>query len=67
MMPGPKNDDNRYAPHRPYGIRCYNCGLAGHIRSSCRRGHPPTDAEYGRRRDLNGIGRTKTTPPSNLK
>ena len=64
---GPKNDDDRYAPRRPCGIRCYNCGLVGHTRSSCPRGHPPTDARDGRRRDLNGIGRTRTTPSSNPK
>jgi len=64
---GLKNDDDRYAPRRPYGIRCYNCGLVGHTRSSCPRGHSLTDAGYGRRRDLNGIARTKTTPPSNAK
>jgi len=65
--PGPKNDDDRYAPRRPCGIRCYSCGLAGHTRNSCPRGHTPTDAGYGRTRDLNGIGRTKTTPTSNPK
>jgi hypothetical protein len=52
---GPKNDDGRYAPRRPHGIQCYNCGLMGHTRNSCPR---------GQRRDLNGIGRTKATPPS---
>jgi len=31
---GPGNDDDRCAP-RPRGIRCYNCGLSGHILSNC--------------------------------
>ena len=52
---GPKNDDDRCAPRRPHDIRCFNCGLLGHIRSSCPR---------GQRRSLNGIGRTKVAPPS---
>ena len=64
---GLKNDDDCYAPRRPCGIRCCNCELVGHNRSSCPRGHSLKDAGYGRRRDLNGIGRTKTTPPSNPK
>jgi len=51
---GPKNDDDRYAP-RPRGIRCYECGLMGHMRSHC----PP---RRGKR--LNGIWRTKAIPPS---
>ena len=51
---GTKDDDDRRAP-RPRGIQCYNCGLLGHTRSSCPR---------GQRRNLNGIGRTKATPPS---
>ena len=55
---GPKNDYDRCAPRRPYGIQCYNCGLVGHTRSSFPRGQG---------KNLNGIGRTKTTPPSNLK
>jgi hypothetical protein len=55
---GPKADDDRYALRRPHDIRCYNCGLAGHIRRNCRRGQTG---------NLNGIGRTKTTPPSNPK
>ena len=55
---GPKNDDDRCAPRRPYGIQCYNCGLVGHTRSSCPR---------GQRRNLNGIGRTRTTPSSKPK
>ena len=50
----PKNDDDRYAP-RPRGIRCYECGLMGHMRSNCPR---------GRERSLNGIGRKKAIPPS---
>jgi hypothetical protein len=54
---GPKNDDDRYAS-RPRGIQCYNCGLMGHIRSNCPR---------GQKRNLNGIGRTKMTPPSGPK
>ena len=32
-MSGPKDDDDRQAPRRSYDIRCYNCGLLGHIRS----------------------------------
>ena len=55
---GLEDDDDRRAPRGPYGIQCYNCGLAGHIRSNCRR---------GQKRNLNGIGRTKRTPPSNPK
>jgi hypothetical protein len=51
---GLKNDDDRCAP-RPRGIRCYSCGLLGHLRSECPRGQT---------RGLNGIGRTKATPPS---
>jgi hypothetical protein len=54
---GPKNDAVRCAP-RPRGIQCYNCGLMGHTRSSCPR---------GQKRNLNGIGRTKATPPSGPK
>ena len=54
---GPKDDDERRAP-RPRGIQCYNCGLEGHFRRDCPR---------GQRRNLNGIGRTKTTPSSNPK
>jgi hypothetical protein len=54
--PGPKNDDGRDA-RRP-GIKCYNCGLYGHVRRTCMR---------GQRRNLNGIGRTMTTPSSNPK
>jgi len=53
---GPKADDDRYVPRRPHDIRCYNCGLAGHLRRECRR---------GQRGNLNGIGRTRTTPSSN--
>ena len=53
---GPKNDDDRCAPRRPYDIRCFNCGLKGHIRRDCPRGQ-----------SLNGIGRTKATPSSNPK
>ena len=54
---GPKDDDDRRAP-RPRGIQCYNCGLDGHFRRDCPR---------GQRRNLNGIGRTRTTPLSNPK
>ena len=54
---GPKDDDDRRAL-RPRGIQCYNCGLLGHIRNNCPR---------GQRRNLNGIGRTRTTPPSDPK
>ena len=54
---GPKNNDDCCAP-RPRGIQCFNCGLVGHIRRNCPR---------GRNRNLNGIGRTKATPPSNPK
>lgn len=53
---GPKNDDGRDA-RRP-GILCYNCGLYGHVRVNCPR---------GQRSNLNGIGRTMTTPSSNPK
>jgi len=52
---GPKADDDRYAPRRPHDIQCYNYGLMGHIRSNCPR---------GQKGNLNGIGRTKVTPPS---
>jgi hypothetical protein len=52
---GPKNADERYAPQRPRGIQCYNCGLIGHTRSSCPR---------GQRGNLNGIEKTNVTPPS---
>jgi len=55
---GPRNDDDRCAPRRPYGIQCYNCGLVGHTRRSCPRGQT---------RGLNGIGRTRPTPSSNPK
>ena len=55
---GPRNDDDRYAPRRPYGIQCYNCGLLGRTRRSCPRGQG---------KDLNGIGRTRQTPSSNPK
>ena len=55
---GPKSDDSLYAPSRLHGIQCYNCGLVGHVRSDCLR---------GQRKNLNGIGRTKTTPPSGMK
>jgi len=51
---GPKNDDDRCA-QRPRGIQCYKWGLLGHTRSSCLRGQG---------KNLNGIGRTKATPPS---
>jgi len=57
VAPGSKNDDDRCAP-RQRGIQCYNCGLLRHTRSSCPR---------GQRRNFNGIGRTKATPPSNPK
>jgi hypothetical protein len=50
---GPKNDD-RWVP-RPHGIRCYNCGLTGHISRICPRGYEQRS---------NGVGRTKATPPS---
>ena len=56
-MSGPKDDDDRRMP-RPRGIQCYNCGLFGHVSINCPR---------GQRRNLNGIGRTRTTPPSNPK
>jgi len=52
---GPKADDDRYAPRRPQGTSCFNCGRQGHVRRECPRGQ----------RGLNGIGRTKTTPSSN--
>jgi len=51
----PKNYDDSCASSRPRGIICYNCGLEGHTRVGCPRGH---------KRNLNGIGRTKMTPPS---
>ena len=51
MMSGLKDGDVRQAPRRPCGIRCYDCGLIGHTRSSCPRGHTPTDAVDGRRRN----------------
>jgi len=57
-MSGLKNDDDRWAPRRPYGIQCFNCGLVGHARRSCPRGQG---------KDLNGIGRTRQTPSSNPK
>jgi len=66
-LSGPKNDDDRWAPRRPHDIQCYDCGLMGHIRRNCPRGHVPTGAGYGRRRDLNGIGRVKMTLSSNPK
>jgi len=53
---GPKADDDRYAPRRPQGTYCFNCGRQGHIRRNCPR---------GQRGNLNGIGRAKTTPSSN--
>jgi len=55
LKSGPKANDDRYAPRRPHDIHCYNCGLVGHTPSSCPR---------GQRGNLNGIGRTKATPPS---
>jgi hypothetical protein len=55
---GPKSDDDRYAPSRPHGIQCYNCGLLGHVLSNCQR---------GQRKNLKGIGRTKAKPLSGLK
>jgi len=55
---GPKADDDRYAPRRPQGTNCYNCGRQGHIRRNCPR---------GQRGNLNWIGRTRTTPSSNPK
>ena len=58
---GPKNDDDRSAPQGPHGIHCFNCGLGGHIRRNCRRGQGKNSL------NLNGIGRTKTTPSSNPK
>ena len=57
-MSGPKKNGDRCAPRRPYGIQCYNCGLVGHLCRNCPRGQG---------RNLNVIGRTKTTPPSNPK
>ena len=54
---GPKDDDDRRAL-RPRGIQCYNCGLMGRISVNCPR---------GQRRNLNGIWRTRITPPSNPK
>ena len=59
QMSGPKSGDDRWAP-RPRGIQCYNCGLLGHVRSNCPRFR-------GQGKNLNGIGRTKTTPPSGPK
>jgi len=56
---GPKIDDDRWAP-QPRGIQCFNCGLLGHVRSNCPKNR-------GQGRNLNGIGRTKTTPPSGPK
>ena len=55
LKSGPKANDDRYAPRRPHDIHCYNCRLVGHTPSSCPR---------GQRGNLNGIGRTKATPPS---
>jgi hypothetical protein len=52
---GPKNDEDRCAPRRPHGIQCYNYGLLGHTRNGCPR---------GQKKNLNGIGRKKATPPS---
>ena len=52
----PKNDD-RCAQEGSRGIRCFNCGLEGHIQKNCRRGQGKLS--------LNGIGRTKATPSSN--
>ena len=51
---GLNNDDDRCA-QRLRGIQCHNCELLGHTRSRC----PPE-----KMRNLNGIGRTKVTPPS---
>ena len=51
---GPKDDDDRRVP-RPRGIQCYNCRLLVHTRSNCPRVQG---------KNLNGIGRTKATPPS---
>ena len=56
-MSGPRDDDGRRAP-QPRGIQCFNCGLEGHFRRNCPR---------GQRRNLNGIGRSRTTPTSNPK
>jgi len=52
---GPKADDDRCAPRRPQGTYCFNCRRQGHF---CR------DCPRGQRGNLNGIGRTKTTPSS---
>ena len=56
-MSGPKDDDGRRAL-QPRGISCFNCGLEGHFRRNCPR---------GQRKNLNGIGGTKTTPSFNPK
>ena len=53
---GPRNDDDWGAPRRPQGTYCFNCRRQGHFRRDCPR---------GQRGNLNGIGRTKTTPSSN--
>jgi hypothetical protein len=54
--PGPKGDDDRRT-RRP-GIQCYKCRLFGHVQRNCPR---------GQERNLNGIGRTMSTPSSNPK
>jgi len=54
---GSKDDDDRRAHEGSRGIRCFNCGLEGHIQRDCRRGQGKSN--------LNGIGRTKATPSSN--
>ena len=56
---GPNIDDDRWAP-QPRGIQFFTCGLLGHVRSN-------SPKYRGQGKNLNGIGRTKTTPPSGPK